>query len=271
MNSRRKKGANNMRTIAVMNVKGGVGKTVTTVNISIILAELYGKRVLVIDADGQGDTSSFLGADTSDGAGLPALFQGMVNCYTEVIDQTNFCGVDLISANSDLYSIDLDALRMGKDAGRCIITDLRDNVIEDDAYDVILIDCPPSFTACSVAALAAADGVIIPVKLDAFSVRGMNFLMDQIRSLHRVNGRCKVDGVLVTQWHNVEVIQQAEKMLRDKGVPVFSTHVRRTDKVDESTWYCEPLQVYSKYSSAGVDYRTFVAEWVRKGGLGDGV
>ena len=260
-----------MRTIAVMNVKGGVGKTVTTVNISTILAELYGKRVLVIDADGQGDTSSFLGADTSDGAGLPALFQGMVNCYTEVIDQTNFCGVDLISANSDLYSIDLDALRMGKDAGRCIITDLRDNVIEDDAYDVILIDCPPSFTACSVAALAAADGVIIPVKLDAFSVRGMNFLMDQIRSLHRVNGRCKVDGVLVTQWHNVEVIQQAEKMLRDKGVPVFSTHVRRTDKVDESTWYCEPLQVYSKYSSAGVDYRTFVAEWVRKGGLGDGV
>lgn len=260
-----------MRTIAVMNVKGGVGKTITTVNISTILAELYGKRVLVIDADGQGDTSAFLGADTTEDAGLPALFRGMVSCYADVVQGTAYNGVDLISANSDLYSIDLDSLRMGKDAGRCVITDLRDNVIEDDAYDIILIDCPPSFTACGVAALAAADGVIIPCKLDAFSVRGMSFLINQIKTLHRVNGRCKVDGVLVTQWHNVDVIHQAENMLREKGVPVFSTHIRRTDKVDESTWYCEPLQVYSKYSSAGVDYRNFVAEWVRKGGLENGV
>lgn len=271
INSQLKKGDNNMRTIAVMNVKGGVGKTVTTVNMASVLAELYGKRVLVIDADGQGDSSAFLGADTSDGAGLPALFQGTVTTCAEIAEHTGFSGVDLISGNSDLFTIDLDALRMGKDAGRCVISDLRDAVIEDDAYDVILIDCPPSFTACSVAALAAADGVIIPVKLDAFSVRGMSFLIDQIRALHRVNGRCRVDGVLVTQWHNVDVIHQAEKMLRDKGVPVFSTHIRRTDKVDESTWYCEPLQVYSRYSSAGVDYRSFVAEWVRKGGLGDGV
>lgn len=260
-----------MRTIAIMNVKGGVGKTITTVNVATILAELYGKRVLVIDADGQGDTSAFLGANTADGAGLPALFQGMAAVYDEVIDGTEYAGLDLISANSDLYTIDLDALRMGKDAGRCVISDLRDAVVEDDAYDVILIDCPPSFTACSVAALAAADGVIIPVKLDAFSVRGMSFLINQIRNLHRVNGRCKVDGVLVTQWHNVDVIHQAEAMLREKGVPVFGTHIRRTDKVDESTWYCEPLQVYSRYSSAGVDYRTFVAEWIEKGGLGDGI
>ena len=69
----------------------------------------------------------------------------------------------------------------------------------------------------------------------------------------------------------MDVIHQAEQVLREKGVPVFNTHIRRTDKVDESTWYCEPLQVYSRYSSAGVDYRNFVSEWIRKGGLGDGV
>jgi len=256
-----------MRVVAIMNVKGGVGKTITTVNMATILAEFYGKRVLVVDADGQGDTSAFLGADTSEAAGLPALFRGLCTTYAEAIDVTEFSGVDLVSANSELYSIDLDALRMGKEAGRCVITDLRDNVIEDDSYDIILIDCPPSFTACSVAALAAADGVIIPVKLDAFSVRGMSFLMDQLQQLRKINGRCHVDGVLVTQWHNVEVIRQAEEALRAKGVPVFSTHIRRTDKVDESTWCCEPLQAYSKYSSAGVDYRLFVAEWVGKGGL----
>ena len=260
-----------MRVIAIMNVKGGVGKTITTVNMATILAELHGKRVLVVDADGQGDTSAFLRADNADDAGLVAMMANRINCYTEAVEGTDYAGVDLISGNSDLYTIDLEALKRGGSIGVSVISDLRDNCIEDDAYDVILIDCPPSFTACSVAALSAADGVIIPVKLDAFSVRGMAFLLDQIRQLRRVNGRCKVDGVLVTQWHNVEHIRQAEAKLREQGVPVFGTHIRRTDKVDESTWYCEPLQVYSKLSSAGVDYRNFVAEWLRMGGLGDGV
>ena len=252
-------------------MKGGVGKTVTTVNMATILAEFYGKRVLVIDADPQADTSSFLGFTDYDNAGLPPLISGMITCWSEAVDHTSYAGIDVIASNSDLFDVDRVALSMGGNAGSTSLTDLKDCLVEDDAYDVVLIDCPPSFTACSVAALAAADGVIIPVKLDAFSVRGMAFLLDQIRALHKVNGRCAVDGVLVTQWHNVDVIHQAEQVLREKGVPVFNTHIRRTDKVDESTWYCEPLQVYSRYSSAGVDYRNFVSEWIRKGGLGNGV
>lgn len=260
-----------MRVIAIMNVKGGVGKTITTVNMATILAELYDKRILVVDADGQGDTSAFLGVDTDEGAGLPALIQGLTSCYSEVVEHTSFANVDVLSGNSDLYGIDLEALKRGGNIGISSITDLRDAIIEDDAYDVMLIDCPPSFTACSVAALSAADGVIIPVKLDAFSVRGMSFLMEQLRQLRRVNGRCRVDGVLVTQWHNSSVIHQSEQALRSKNVPVFCTHIRRTDKVDESTWACEPLQVYSRYSGAGADYRSFVREWVQMGGLGSGV
>lgn len=260
-----------MRVIAIMNVKGGVGKTVTAVNMATILAGIHGKRVLVVDADGQGDASAFFEADNVQDAGLPNLIMGLACCYTEVAERTNFEGVDIISGNSELYNIDLEALKRGGNVGIATIADLRDAIIEDDAYDVMLVDCPPSFTACSVAALSAADGVIIPVKLDAFSVRGMKFLMDQIKQLRRVNGRIKVDGVLVTHWHNVEHVNQAERILRDKGVPVFQTHIRRTDKVDESTWACEPLQAYSTYSSAGIDYRKFVDEWIDKGGLGDGI
>lgn len=259
-----------MRTIAIMNVKGGVGKTITTVNLATILAEFYDKRVLVVDADPQADTSSFFGHDDADGSGLSALIEGLVCCYAEVVETTSYAGVELISGGSELFGIDLAALKQGGMAGSSSIRDLRDAVIEDDAYDMILIDCPPSFTACSIAALSAADGVIIPAKLDAFSVRGMQFLLDQIQELHRVNGRCKVEGVLITQWHNVDVVCQAETLLRDKGVPVFHSRIRRTDKVDESTWACEPLQVYSKYSSAGVDYRAFVREWARMGGLEHG-
>lgn len=258
----------NMRVVCIMNAKGGVGKTVTAVNMAAILASLYGKRVLLVDADAQGDASAFLGADPEDN-GLAALMSGAICCYTEAVDSSNFPGVDLIAGSSDLYTIDLEALKRGGSIGISAISDLRDNIIEDDSYDVMIIDCPPGFTASSVAALAAADSVIIPAKLDAFSVRGMAFLMDQIKQLRKVNGRCKLDGVLITQWHRAEVITQAEKLLRDRGLPVFDTYIRRTDKVDESTWEQKPLQVYSKTSSAGTDYRLFVAEWLAKGGLGN--
>lgn len=258
-----------MKTIAIMNVKGGVGKTVTTVNMATILAEFYGKRVLVIDADPQGDTSAFFDAP-KDGGNLAAMMTGLCDVYSDAISMTDYHNVDILPSSTDLFDLDLADPESKKHALRTI-QDLRDAAEEDDAYDVILIDCPPSFTTASIAALYAADSVIIPVKLDAFSVRGMEFLLAQVRELHRINGKCNVDGILVTQWHNVEVIRQAEAMLRDKGVPVFTTHIRRSDKVDESTWYCEPLAVYSKYSSAGVDYRCFVAEWLRMGGLDNAV
>ena len=102
-----------MRTIAVMNVKGGVGKTITTVNLATILAEFYSKRVLVVDADPQADTSAFFGHDDAAGSGLCALIEGLVNCYADVTEPTNYAGVELLSGGSELFSIDLEALRQG--------------------------------------------------------------------------------------------------------------------------------------------------------------
>ena len=259
-----------MHVTVIMNAKGGVGKTVTTVNMAALLAQQYKKRVLVVDADGQGDASAFLGAP-DDASGLAELMAGYCSIYCEAIEPSNFPGVDILPGSSELYTVDLEALSRGGNVGVSCIQDLRDNVIEDDSYDVILIDCPPGFTASSVAALAAADSVIIPAKLDAFSVRGMSFLMDQIKQLRKVNGHCRLDGILITQWHNAEVIHQAETLLRNKGLPVFDARIRRTDKVDESTWVQQPLQIYSRTSSAGSDYRAFVAEWIEKGGLRNGV
>ena len=259
-----------MRTTVIVNAKGGVGNTVTTVNMAALLAQQYDMRVLVVDADGQGDASAFLGAP-EDACGLAGLMAGYCSCYCEAIEPSNFPGVDILPGNSELYTVDLEALKRGGNIGVSCIRDLRDNIIEDDSYDVMLIDCPPGFTASSVAALAAADSVIIPTNLDAFSVRGMTFLMDQIKQLRKVNGRCKLDGILITQWHNADVIHQAEDLLRKKRLPVFEARIRRTDKVDESTWAQQPLQIYSRHSSAGSDYRAFVAEWVQNGGLSDGV
>ena len=120
-------------------------------------------------------------------------------------------------------------------------------------------------------ALGAADSVIVPVKLDAFSFDGMEFLLDQRAAVHTINGQDRLEGVLVTLWHNCGCNVQAEAELRSRGIRVFETHIRRSDKADESTWYCSPICEYSQYSAVAKDYRAFVAEFVREGGLNHGV
>lgn len=256
-----------MKTIAVMNVKGGVGKTMTACNMAHILAENYNQRVLLVDADPQGNATAFFNLDAREG-GLTELLQRLVICYDEIVQGTDYDRLKLIGCDSSLFGVDLNPSDEVDPRG--IMCDLRDAVTEDDAFDVMLIDCPPSFTVSAISALAAADSVIVPVKMDAFSVTGMEFLLDQLAAVRKINGRAMLEGVLVTLWHNCECNVQAEDELRNRGIRIFDTHIRRSDKADESTWYHEPICNYSRYSSTARDYRDFVAEFVKNGGLKDG-
>lgn len=252
-----------MKTISIMNIKGGVGKTITTVNLAVELTREMGMRVLVVDADPQADTTAFFKADASRG-GLTALMQGLVSSYRSLVEGTEY-SVDVLPCDSSLFDVDRTSLMTGGGSGLSGLQDLRADAAINDDYDIVLIDCPPSFTASSVAALAASDYVIIPVKLDAFSLRGMKFLQAQIDEVRRINRRVKVAGCLVTMWHNCEVTRQAEQLLRSGSVPVLDTVIRRSDKVDESTFLAQPLRDYSKTSSAGRDYNTLAWELLKRG------
>ena len=256
-----------MKVIAIMNVKGGVGKTMTACNMAHILADTYQQRVLLIDADPQGNATTFFNVDARDG-GLTEVLGGLCNCYDEIVQETDYNRVHVLGCDTSLFGVDL-ATDSYSDP-RKAITDLKEALIEDDAYDIVLIDCPPSFTVSAIAALAAADSVIVPVKLDAFSVDGMEFLLDQLAAVQRINGRAALEGVLVTLWHNCISNVQAENELRNRGIRVFETHIRRSDKADESTWYHEQICEYSRFSSTARDYRDFVAEFVKNGGLKNG-
>ncbi len=257
-----------MKVIAIMNVKGGVGKTMTACNMAHILADTYQQRVLLIDADPQGNATTFFNIDTRDG-GLTEILGGLCNCYDEFVQQTDYERVHMIGCDTSLFGVDLATGTADTDP-RKALTDLKDALTEADAYDIVLIDCPPSFTVSAIAALAAADSVIVPVKLDAFSVDGMEFLLDQLAAVRRINGKAALEGVLVTLWHNCISNVQAENELRNRGIRVFETHIRRSDKADESTWYHEPICSYSRFSSTARDYRDFVAEFVKNGGLKNG-
>lgn len=255
-----------MKTIAIMNVKGGVGKTMTACNMAHILADTYEQRVLLIDADPQANATAFFNRK-DDGCGLTDVLTGSVNCYTEVVQHTDYQGVDIISADSGLFRVDLEPVENELFSARKSIKHLADAIYDDNAYDIILIDCPPSFTVSAIAALTAADSVIVPVKLDAFSFDGMEFLLDQLFAVQKINGRARLEGVLVTLWHNCDSNVQAEAQLRNRGIHIFGTHIRRSDKADESTWMRSPICEYSRYSACARDYRDFVAEFVKDGGL----
>lgn len=148
-------------------------------------------------------------------------------------------------------------------------TVLRDMVQSLDSmhlYDWVLVDCPPAFNAASAAALIAADEVIIPIKLDAFSLRGMANLMRQIANMRQINPKLRLGGLLPTMWYRSENIQRAEETLRASGLPVYP-HIRRTNKVDDMTFAQEPLLISSPKSAAGKDYRTFVRTLMEGGAV----
>ena len=158
-----------MRTIAVLNMKGGVGKTTTVINLAHILANDYRRRVLVVDCDPQCNLTSFYGAAGVDGPTVADVLGGTHEpyWYDNVIEVTPW--ISILPASTQLWQLDLAAIQ----AGESKLNAMRDFVqamAEDQEIDVVLFDCPPGFTAASTAALMAAQEVIIPVLMDGFSL-----------------------------------------------------------------------------------------------------
>lgn len=263
-----------MRTTAILNLKGGVAKTTTAINMAAILAKEHGKRVLLIDADSQCNTTEFMGVKSPDKtlADLIRTTPGIVQMdefprifLARFIYNSNFNGVDIIPSDDSLMDLDLSAVKAGGAAVqllRYMLTKVSGN------YDYVIIDCPPAFNAACASALVAANDVIIPIKLDAFSLRGMGNLMRQIKNMRKINPALKLAGCLPTMWYRDEKLQAAEDQLRKAGLSVFP-HIRATRKVDAMTWEQTPLAVCSPRSAAGVDYKKFVAAYL-EGGSGNG-
>lgn len=258
-----------MKAIAILNLKGGVGKTVTAVNVAHILATDHDKRVLLVDCDSQCNSTEFYGI-TDPACSLAEVMTGEAEpWYPENITSADY-GIDLLPASDRLMDLDLSAIG-SRFAGQCL-KDLCDCIREDNAYDFVLFDCPPAFNAASAAALLAADEVIVPIKLDAFSLRGLANVKRQIDNMRKINPSLRVAGALITMWRNVPVVTEAELSLRASGVlNVFRTVIRRTDKVDEMTFERQPITIYSPRSAAGRDYRRFVDELLYKEDVSHGI
>ena len=124
------------------------------------------------------------------------------------------------------------------------------------------MDCPPDINVSVINVLAAADEVIIPIKIDGYAFDGMNELEEQMQNAKKLNPKLKFKGCLVTMYYNREVCRQGEAWLQNQCYPVFGTHIRRTEKADEVTFTNVSLMEYSPRSGAAKDYKTFVKEYM---------
>ena len=254
-----------MKTIAICNLKGGVAKTTTVLNLAADLAHDHSKRVLVVDADSQCNATEFLGGGR-EGHSLATLLRTPAverTTFTvsfeaaQIISASTVPGVDLLPADDSLMDLDLSKAANGSAWVECL-AELK-SAAGLKAYDFVLIDCPPAFNAAAAAALLAADEVLIPIKLDAFALRGMGNLLRQIENMRKINPALKVDGVLPVMWYPAKEAEDALRQLREYGLHVFS-RIRRSTMVDAMTYRQEPLYRTSPKSGASHDYRRFAAK-----------
>lgn len=260
-----------MRTIAIMNLKGGVGKTVTALTLADALRRA-GKTSVIVDCDGQMSLTRFYfpALDPDNTATVADVLLGdsepVWSDSTIPVDGEG--KVQLLPGSSTLYELDVKALKSSIHS----INSLRGfrDAAAEDGVDYMIFDCPPGFTAASCAALMAADEVVIPMVVDGFSVWGVSDMIAQVSSMRQANTSIKIAGVLICQWHNSEVVRQGEALLRGLSLPVFTTVIRRTEKVPESTFLRQPVNDYSPRSAAAQDYRAWVWEYLREEVRDDG-
>ncbi|HET8795335.1 MAG TPA: ParA family protein [Arthrobacter sp.] len=253
------------RIIAMVNQKGGVGKTTSTINLGAALAEA-GRKVLLVDFDPQGALSAGLGTNPHelDLTVYNVLMDRKVQ-IRDAIQSTSVEGIDLLPANIDLSAAEVQLVN---EVAREQVLDRALRKVADD-YDVILVDCQPSLGLLTINALTASHGVIIPLICEFFALRAVALLVETIEKVQdRLNPALVVDGVLATMYdartlHGREVIARLVEAFGDK---VFETVIKRAIKFADATVAAEPITAYAGSHTGAEAYRNLARELVARGG-----
>ncbi len=251
------------RIIAIANQKGGVGKTTTAINLSACLAEL-GKKVLVIDLDPQGNTSSGFGIDKNEIENT--VYELMLNECTIKESMTKVSNIDnltIITSNVNLAGAEIELL--GINEKEYILKNEVDYIRDD--FDFIIIDCPPSLNMLTVNAMTTADSVLVPIQCEYYALEGISQLIHTIDLVQeRLNPKLKIDGVVFTMYDartnlSSDVVDTVKENLNTK---VYQTIIPRNVRLAEAPSHGLPISLYDPKSAGAESYRNLAKEIIER-------
>jgi len=252
------------RIIVIANQKGGVGKSTTAINLGAGLA-LQGERVLVVDLDPQGNTTSGLGIDRAaiDGSTYELLVEERP--LEDVVEPTSVRDLFVIPATIELAGAEIELVSLFSRESR-----LR-NALKGarEEYDFVFVDCPPSLGLLTVNGLAAADEVLIPIQCEYYALEGVSQLMRNIQLVRRnLNPELEVEGVVLTMYDGrtrlaADVVAQVREHFGDR---TYRAVIPRTVRLSEAPSYGEPIEAYDPMSRGAIAYRELAREF--RGGHG---
>ncbi|MCQ2455609.1 MAG: AAA family ATPase [Clostridia bacterium] len=250
------------KIISVVNQKGGVGKTTTAVNLVSGIGML-GKKVLLVDADPQGNSTSGYGINKKDVAfSSYELFIGEAK-VSQTIIKTGFKNVDIVPASIDLAAAEVDLINIEHREAqlKTALSPVREQ------YDYIFIDCPPSLGLITINALNASDTVLVPIQCEYFALEGLSQLMASVRQVKRLyNPTIEIEGIVLTMYDarlnlTSQVVNEIKKYFANK---LFKTAIPRAVRLSEAPSYGQPIQYYDKRSKGADAYNALAKEFLKR-------
>lgn len=249
------------KVISIANQKGGVGKTTTTINLSACLAEA-GKRVLVIDMDPQGNTTSGLGIEKDEAENT--IYEVILRTVDikDAIIKDIFDNLDIIPSNVNLAGAEIDLIDV----------DNREYILKDslaevkDNYDFIILDCPPSLSMLTVNAMTASNTVLVPIQCEYYALEGLTQLMHTINLVKKkLNKKLELEGVVFTMYDSrtnlsLQVVENVKDNLQEK---IYKTIIPRNIRLAEAPSHGLPINIYDKRSTGAESYRNLAKEVIK--------
>ena len=250
------------KIVAIVNQKGGVGKTTTAVNLGAGVG-LAGKTVLLVDADPQGNSTSGYGISKKEAKVTSYELLVGTGKLENAIIKTDFQKVDIIPSSMNLAAAEVDLIEMEHREAQLKMA----LAAARDKYDYIFIDCPPSLGLITINALNAADTVLVPIQCEYFALEGLSQLMNTVRQVKRLyNPTIEIEGIVLTMFDGrlnltVQVITEIKKYFADK---LYKTTIPRTVRLSEAPSYGMPIQYYDKRSKGTDAYNALAKEFIKK-------
>ena len=250
------------RIIAIANQKGGVGKTTTAINLSACLAEA-GQKVLVIDIDPQGNTSSGLGIDKNEiERTIYEVILGQIR-IEEAVCKNVFENLDVLPSNVNLAGAEIDLIDVEN----------REYVLKNeiaqirDQYDFVILDCPPSLSMLTVNAMTASDTVLVPIQCEYYALEGLTQLIHTINLVKKkLNPSLELEGVVFTMYDSrtnlsLQVVENVKDNLKQN---IYKTIIPRNIRLAEAPSHGLPINIYDSKSTGAESYRLLADEVMNK-------